>query len=54
VHEVAPVELQVNVDGLPLTTLAGAALSEAVGIGATVTVAETGVLFPPAPLQVKV
>ena len=54
VQLVAPVELHVNVDAAPYATLIGAAFSVAVGSGATVTVAEAGALFPPAPLHVNV
>jgi len=54
VQLVALVELQVNVDVLPLTTVAGAAVSVAVGTGTTVTVVVTAGLVPPAPVQVSV
>jgi hypothetical protein len=55
VHEVALVELQVNVDVPPLATLVGLADSAAVGraMAVTVTVALAGALVPPAPEQVN-
>ena len=54
VHEVALVELQVRVDAPPLAIVVGLAVSEAVGLGAMVTVAVAAVLVPPVPVQVKV
>jgi hypothetical protein len=53
VHEVALVELQVNVEVPPLTIVAGFAVSVAVGLGATVTVAIAAVLVPPVPVHVN-
>ena len=53
VHDVALVELQVNVDVPPLAIEVGLAVSVAVGTGAMVTVAEAAVLVPPVPLQVN-
>jgi hypothetical protein len=54
VQPLATVELHVNVDVPPFAMLVGIALSATVGSGATATVAETGTLVPPAPLQVNV
>ena len=51
VQLVALVELQVSIDELPLETTLGLADREAVGTGATVTVAEAVGLAPPPPLQ---
>ena len=53
VHEVALVELHVNVEALPLATEVGFADSVTVGAGTTVTVAVAALLVPPAPLQVS-
>ena len=53
VHEVALVALQVSVDVPPLAIVVGFAVSVAVGLGATVTVADAAVLAPPAPVQVS-
>jgi hypothetical protein len=53
VHDVALVELQVSVEGAPLTTAVGLAVSVAVGLGAMVTVAVAVVLVPPAPVHVR-
>jgi hypothetical protein len=53
VHEVALVELQVNVEVPPLVIVVGLAVSVAVGLGAMVTVAVAAVLVPPAPAQVN-
>jgi hypothetical protein len=52
-HEVALVELQVNVDEPPLAMLAGLALTVTVGCVTTVTVAEA-LAEPPVPVQVMV
>jgi hypothetical protein len=49
VHDVALVELHVSVEAPPLATVVGIAVKVAVGM--TATVAVTGVLVPPAPLQ---
>ena len=55
VHEVALVELQLRVELPPNATVVGLALKLAVGAGVvTVTVADCGVLVPPAPVQVSV
>jgi len=55
VHEVALVELQVNVEAAPLSTAVGFAISVAVGtrLAVTVTMAVVAVLVPPAPVQVN-
>ncbi len=53
VQEIALVELQVSVDDDPLAIVVGLAVNEAVGLGTTVTVADAGVLVPPAPVQVN-
>jgi hypothetical protein len=53
VHEVALVELQVNVDVPPLAIVVGFAVSVAVGLGARVTLAVAAVLVPPVPVQVR-
>jgi hypothetical protein len=55
VHDVALVELQVNVEVPPLAIVLGLAVSVAVGTGlaATVTVAALAVLVPPEPVQVS-
>jgi len=55
VHDVALVELQVNVEAAPLSTAVGFAISVAVGTGlaVTVTMAVVAVLVPPAPVQVN-
>jgi hypothetical protein len=58
VHEVALVELQVNVEAPPAATVVGLAVKAAVGpglivTGVTVTVALAAVLAPPAPAQVS-
>lgn len=50
-HEVAFVELQVSTEVPPLATDAG--LLDNVTVGVTFTVTETGLLTPPAPLQVR-
>ena len=54
VHDVALVELQVNIELLPLAIDVGLAVSVAVGARAvvTVTVAVAGALVPPGPVQV--
>jgi hypothetical protein len=52
-HEVAFVELQVSVEGVPLATEVGFAVSVTVGLGTTVTVAVATLLVPPVPVQVK-
>jgi hypothetical protein len=54
VHDVALVELQVNVEAAPLSTAVGFAVSVAVGIAVIVTVAVAAVLVPPVPVQVRV
>jgi hypothetical protein len=53
VHDVASVELHVNVDLVREATLVGFAVKVAVGTGAIVTVAVATPLVPPAPLQVS-
>ncbi len=53
VQDVALVELQVSIDAAPLRTAVGFAVSVAVGLGTTVTVAVAGVLAPPVPVQVN-
>jgi hypothetical protein len=53
VHEVAFVELHVNVELPPFAIDAGFAVSVAVGLPGTVTVALTTLLVPPAPVQVS-
>jgi hypothetical protein len=53
VHEVAFVELQVNVDAAPLATDVGFAVNVTVGAGTTVTVAVATLLVPPVPVQVN-
>ena len=53
VHEVAFVELHVNVEAAPLATDVGFALSVAVALGATVTVAVAELLGPPVPVQIN-
>jgi hypothetical protein len=56
-HEVALVELQVNVDVPPLAIVDGAAVNMAVGTGfaatVTVTVTVTAAVVPPGPVQVS-
>ena len=52
VQPVALVELQLSVDEPPFGTNIGLADNDAAGM--TLTVADTGVLVPPAPLQVMV
>ena len=47
------VELQVNVEAVPLATEVGFAVNVTVGAGTTVTVAVATLLVPPAPLQLK-
>jgi hypothetical protein len=54
VQDVALLELQVNVDALPLSTAVGFADSVAVGAGAMVTVAVAAVLVPPMPVHFRV
>jgi hypothetical protein len=51
VHEVAFVELHVSVEDPPLATVDGTAVKVAVGMIATVAV--TGALVPPGPVQVR-
>jgi hypothetical protein len=53
VHDVALVELHVNVDAAPLATEVGFAVNVTVGAGTTVTVAVATLLVPPAPVQVS-
>ena len=53
VHEVAFVELHVNIDEPPLEIEVGFAVSATVGAGTTVTVAVATLLGPPVPVQVK-
>jgi hypothetical protein len=53
VHEVAWVELQVNVETPPLATETGFAVSVTVAADATVTLAVATLLEPPAPVQVN-
>jgi hypothetical protein len=53
VHEIAFVELQVNVEAPPSATEVGFAVSVTVGIGATVTLAVAALLIPPPPVHVK-
>ena len=53
VHDVALVELQVNIEEAPLSTAVGFAANVAVGFGTMVTVAVAGVLAPPIPEQVS-
>jgi hypothetical protein len=53
VHDVALVELHVNMEAPPLAIDAGLADSVAMGTGATVTVDVAAVLVPPAPVQVS-
>jgi hypothetical protein len=52
-HDVALVELQVNVDVPPLAMLVGFAFNVAVGMAPIVTVAVAGALVPPAPVHVN-
>ena len=54
VQEVAFVLDQVRVELLPEAIVVGLAVSVAVGAGAIVTVALTGALVPPAPVQINV
>ena len=54
VQEVAFVLDHVRIEVLPEAIVAGLAESAAVGAGATVTVALTGAVVPPAPAQVSV
>jgi hypothetical protein len=54
VQEVAFVLDHVRIEVLPEAIVAGLAESAAVGAGATVTVALTGAVVPPAPVQVSV
>jgi hypothetical protein len=54
VHDVALVELQVNVEAAPLSTAVGFAVSVAVGTGAIVTVAVAVGLVPPVPVHFNV
>ena len=53
VHEVALVELQVNVEVPPLVIVVGFAFNVAVGMVPIVTVAVTTALVPPAPVHVS-
>jgi hypothetical protein len=53
VHEVALVELHVNVEAAPLATEAGFAASVTIGVPGTVTVAVATLLVPPRPAQVN-
>jgi hypothetical protein len=53
VHDVALVELHVNVELLPLAIDVGFAVSVTVAGGSTVTIAVAAVLAPPAPVQVS-
>jgi len=53
VHEVALVELQVNVAVPPPAIVVGFAVRVAVGMVPIVTVAVAAVLVPPSPLQVN-
>ena len=53
VHEVALVELHVNVEAPPLAMEVGFADSVTVGVGTTVTVAVAALLVPPVPVQVS-
>ena len=53
VHEVALVELQVNVEAVPLATEVGFAVSVTVGAGTTVTVAVATLLVPPVPVHIN-
>ena len=53
VHAVALVELHISVEAPPAATIAGFTVRVAVGAAATVTVAVTVLLVPPAPLQVS-
>jgi hypothetical protein len=53
-QDVALVLDHVNVELTPDAIVVGFAVSVAVGVGATVTVAPAGVLVPPTPVQVSV
>jgi hypothetical protein len=53
VHEVALVELQVNMEVPPPAIVVGFAVRVAVGMVPIVTVAVAAALVPPAPLQVN-
>jgi hypothetical protein len=52
VHEVALVDDQLSVDDPPLATELGFAVSDTVGRGSTVTLAEA-LALPPEPVQVR-
>jgi hypothetical protein len=52
-HEVALVELHVNVEAPPLAMDVGFAVSVTVAAGTTVTVAVATLLVPPAPVQIS-
>ena len=53
VHDVALVELHVNVEAPPLVTVVGFAVSVTVAAGTIVTVAVATPLAPPVPVQVN-
>jgi hypothetical protein len=53
VQEVAFVELHDNMEGVPLATATGFAVSKTVGVPGTVTVAVATLLVPPVPMQVS-